>query len=71
MSRSPIASAMSLMSCSVRTPPVGILRRVDDDQLGAVGDHVRQFVDVEAEVELFAQLRSAPALAPTKLIIDS
>ena len=33
----------------------GVLRRVDDDQLGAIGDEGSQFFHVQAEIALLAQ----------------
>ena len=45
---------MSLMSPRRHHAAGRIVRRVDDDELGAVGDQALEFVDVEAEVAVFA-----------------
>ena len=51
-----MARAMRSMSLRSRTPPVGFWGEFRYDEFGAIGDQRGQFVDVEREIALLAQL---------------
>ncbi len=56
MLRSPMSFGDLLDVAAFHDAARRVLRRVQDDQFGAVVDEPREFVDVEGEVALFAQL---------------